>query len=131
MEDIRKYGLKMPIALVPNGVNIPDIKKINRNSKIKTLISLGRIHPKKGLDILINSWSRIEPIFNDWQLKIVGPDEVGHKKFLEKLINKLKLRRVFIEDPVYGREKDILLSNCDLFVLPSTLSLKLIATPLA
>ncbi len=119
MEDIRKYGLKMPIALVPNGVNIPDIKKINRNSKIKTLISLGRIHPKKGLDILINSWSRIEPIFNDWQLKIVGPDEVGHKKFLEKLINKLKLRRVFIEDPVYGREKDILLSNCDLFVLPS------------
>ena len=80
IEDIRRYGLKMPIALVPNGVNIPNIKT-NRNNKIKTLISLGRIHPKKGLDVLITAWSRIEPLFKDWQLKIVGPDEVGYKRF--------------------------------------------------
>ena len=119
IEDIRRYGLKMPIALIPNGVNIPNIKKTNRNNKIKTLISLGRIHPKKGLDVLISAWSRIEPLFKDWQLKIVGPDEVGHKKILEKLINKLKLKRVFIEGPVFGLEKDILLSNCNLFILPS------------
>lgn len=119
MEDIRRYGLKMPIALISNGVNIPKIKKTNRNSKIKTLISLGRIHPQKGLDVLISAWSRIEPFFKDWQLKIVGPDEVGHKKILEKLINKLKLTRVFIEDPVYRLDKDILLSNCNLFILPS------------
>ena len=70
----------MPVAIIPNGVNIPKIKKYNHYKNKKTIISLGRLHPKKGLDTLIKAWSRIEFIFKDWELKIVGPDEVGHKK---------------------------------------------------
>lgn len=119
LEDIRNYGLKTPIAIIPNGVNIPNIKKKNNHKKIKTVISLGRIHPKKGLDTLIKAWSRVELIFNNWQLKIVGPDEVGHKKELEILTKKLNLQRVVFEPPVYGSDKDILLSKCNLFVLSS------------
>ena len=109
----------MPIAIIPNGVNIPNIKKKIAHKKRKTVISLGRIHPKKGLDILIKAWSRIEPIFNNWELKIVGPDELGHQKDLKVLIKNLNLQRVFIEPPVYGLDKDILLSRCNLFILPS------------
>ena len=71
------------------------------------------MHPKKGLDTLIKAWSRIESIFKDWELKIVGPDEVGHKR-LELLVRKTNLQRVFFEPAVYGLEKDILLSKCDL-----------------
>ena len=119
LEDIRNYGLKTPIAIIPNGVNIPNIIKKNNHKKIKTVISLGRIHPKKGLDTLIKAWSRVELIFNNWQLKIVGPDEVGHQKELEILTKKLNLQRVVFEPPVYGSDKDILLSKCNLFVLPS------------
>ncbi|MDC6451809.1 glycosyltransferase, partial [Alphaproteobacteria bacterium] len=119
LEDIRNYGLKTPVALISNGVNIPIIKKKVDPKKIKTVISLGRIHPKKGLDILIKAWSRVEPIFNNWQLKIVGPNELGHQKELEALIKKLNLKRVHIEPPIYGSDKDMLLSKCNLFVLPS------------
>ena len=118
-EDIRNYGLNTPIAIIPNGVNIPNIKKNNFKKKMKTVISLGRIHPKKGLDTLIKAWSRIEPIFKNWELKIVGPDEVGYQKDLEALIKKLNLKRVLILPPIYGLDKDILLSRSNLFVLPS------------
>ncbi len=119
LKDIRNYGLNTPVAIIPNGVNIPIVKKHNFKKKRKTVISLGRIHPKKGLDTLIKAWSRIEPFFKNWDLKIVGPDEVGHKKDLEVLIKKLNLKRVYITPPVYGLDKDILLSKSNLFVLPS------------
>ena len=119
LEDIRNYGLNAPIALIPHGVNIPNIKKKNSYKNIKTVVSLGRLHPTKGLDTLIKAWSRIEPIFSKWDLKIVGPDESGFQIELEKLIKKLNLNRVNIEPPVYGFERDLLLSGCDLFILPS------------
>ncbi len=118
-EDIRNYSLKAPVAIIPNGVNIPNISKNNIYKNKKTVLSLGRIHPKKGLDILIKAWSKIEPIFKNWELKIVGPDEMGHQKQLEVLVKKLNLQRVFFNPPVYGIKKDILISKCDLFVLPS------------
>ena len=69
-EDIRDYGLKNPIAIIPIGVNIPNVKKSNLKKNKKTIISLGRLHPKKGLDTLIKAWSRIEPVFNNWILII-------------------------------------------------------------
>lgn len=118
-EDIRNYGIKAPIAIIPNGVNIPNIKKQKIYKKNKTVLSLGRIHPKKGLDVLIKAWSKIEPIFKNWDLKIVGPSEMGHQKQLEALVKKLNLQRVYFYPPVYGVKKDILISKCDLFVLPS------------
>jgi glycosyltransferase involved in cell wall biosynthesis len=118
-DDIRNYGLKAPIAIIPHGVNIPNIKKAKTYKDKKIAVSIGRLHPKKGLDTLIKTWSRIEPIFSQWDLKIVGPNESGYQIELEKLINKLKLSRVTIEPPKYGFERDLLLSSCDLFVLPS------------
>lgn len=118
-EDIRNYGIKAPIAIIPNGVNIPNIKKEKTHRKKKTVLSLGRIHPKKGLDVLIKAWAKIEPIFKNWELKIVGPSEMGHQKQLEALVKKLNLQRVFFYPPVYGIKKDIFISQCDLFVLPS------------
>ena len=119
-EDIRNYGLNAPIAVIPHGVNIPNVKKKKHYNNTKTVVSIGRLHPKKGLDTLIKVWSRIEPIFSKWDLKIVGPDENRFQIELEKLIKKLNLKRVSIEPPVYGFERDLLLSRCDLFILPST-----------
>mgnify|MGYP001443172691 CR=1 FL=1 len=118
-EDIRSFGLKAPIAIIPHGVNIPNIKKKKTYKNKKTVVSIGRLHPKKGLDTLIKAWSRIEPIFSEWDLKIVGPDESAYQIELEKLVKKFNLKAVTIRPPVYGFERDLLLSSCDLFVLPS------------
>jgi poly(glycerol-phosphate) alpha-glucosyltransferase len=64
----------------------------------KTLLFLGRIHPKKGLVGLIRAWAEIQNpksgINNskDWQLVIAGWDQGGHEEELKSLCGELGLR---------------------------------------
>lgn len=70
-EDIRKFGLTQPVAILPNGLDLPDV---NNSAKKKTVIFLGRIHKVKGVDLLIEAWKRIAEMteYNDWNLVIAG-----------------------------------------------------------
>ena len=48
-EDIRKFGLKGPVAVVPNGIDIPQaLPKRSSNDHSRTVLYLGRLHRKKG-----------------------------------------------------------------------------------
>lgn len=84
----------------------------------RTVLFMGRLHPIKNLDNLIRAFGIA--LSNNWQLRIVGPDEVGHAEHLMKLVRRLGLNEtVSIEGPVFGAEKERLLNDVDLFVLPS------------
>lgn len=48
-ESIRKFGLTNPVAVIPNGISLPENPQYNRNHEKKILLYIGRIHPKKGL----------------------------------------------------------------------------------
>jgi poly(glycerol-phosphate) alpha-glucosyltransferase len=49
LEDIRTYGLKQPIAVIPNCINLPDDSiSYTRSDVKKHLLYLGRLHQKKG-----------------------------------------------------------------------------------
>jgi glycosyltransferase involved in cell wall biosynthesis len=86
----------------------------------QVVLSLGRVHPKKGLDRLVRAWARIEPEFPSWRLRIVGPSEVGHDKELEALARKLGAQRIAIEGPIYEASAKLgAYRNADLFVLPT------------
>jgi glycosyltransferase involved in cell wall biosynthesis len=85
----------------------------------RVLLSLGRIHPKKGLDRLIRAWVRVESAYPEWRLRIVGPDELGHASQLAALAAELKTQRVSIEGPVAGDAKTAAYREADLFVLPT------------
>lgn len=112
-----KHGLEVPIAVVPNGIDIFDLPP--RAPTARTILSLGRIHPKKGLDGLIRAWARIAATRPDWDVKIVGPDEGNHSVGLRRLADELRVPRVSIEGPRYGNEKIEAYRNAALFVLPS------------
>jgi glycosyltransferase involved in cell wall biosynthesis len=56
---------------------------------VRTALFLSRIHPKKGLPLLLEVWARLRP--QGWQLRIVGPDEGGHLAELKRLCEKLGL----------------------------------------
>ena len=117
--DIRKIVKNVPVAVIPNGVNLPSIKyNSDLNFSAKKLLFLGRLHPIKGLDNLLNAWSTLN--IQDWELIIAGPDEINHKKTLIKLSKKLNIEKsVQLIGPKFGMEKDNLLSNVDAFILPS------------
>jgi glycosyltransferase involved in cell wall biosynthesis len=38
-----------------------------------TLLFVGRVHPEKGIELLLRAWARIRARFPGWRLRIVGP----------------------------------------------------------
>jgi glycosyltransferase involved in cell wall biosynthesis len=118
--EIRAAGLKNPVAIVPNGVDLPDLADVSRpHSDDRQVLALGRIHPKKGLDRLVRAWAQVERDFPAWSLRIVGPAEVGHDNELRSIANNLDVKRVSIEGPVYSEAKLAAYRCADLFVLPT------------
>lgn len=119
--DIRRLGFKQPVAIIPNGIDLPSLnfERPLQSKMKKELLYLGRVHPIKGLDILLDAWREIESEFPNWILKIIGPDYCGYKKTLQSFINNNELKRVQILPPVFNNEKHIAFLNADLFVLPS------------
>jgi glycosyltransferase involved in cell wall biosynthesis len=120
-DEIRHFGLNNPIAIIPNGIDVPepDNHSTAATEFSRIVLSLGRIHPKKGLDRLVRAWARVESAHPEWRLRIVGPDELGHANELAALAAELKTQRVSIEGPVAGDAKAAAYREADLFVLPT------------
>lgn len=118
--DIRAMGLAAPIVVAANGVDVPDVpSKARAETGMRTILHLGRIHPKKGLEHLVRAWAEIEPEAHSWRLRIVGPNERGHADALRALAAQLGIERVSIEGALYGAEKTAAYRDASLFVLPS------------
>jgi glycosyltransferase involved in cell wall biosynthesis len=123
-EDIRRLGFKQPIAILPNGIDLPDESEIlrykhNRSSR-RRMFFLSRIHPKKNLEILIQCWSRLEDEFPEWDLSIIGPDTNNpYADEMKSLVLKLGCRRVIFEGELKGTQKLIFVAESECMVLPT------------
>lgn len=120
LEDIRGHGLTQPAAVIPNGVDIPDIDECKVPfSDRKRVLFLSRIHPKKGLNILMDAWKVLAETYPKWELIICGP---GERQYVQDAIRSIQIMRhqnVHYREPVYGREKYELFRSSDLLVLPT------------
>jgi glycosyltransferase involved in cell wall biosynthesis len=119
--EVRDFGLQNPVAIIRSGIDIPELdnRSTTRTDAGRVVLSLGRIHPKKGLDRLVRAWAMVEVTHPNWCLRIVGPDELGHTGELVALAGELKTQRVSIEGPVVGDAKIAAYREADLFVLPT------------
>lgn len=116
--DIRAFGLTAPVAVIPNGVDLPAPPP--RGPREREVLHLGRIHPKKGIDRLLQAWALVAPEMPGWRLRIVGPSECGHSAELEVLAERLSLGdSVRFEGPLYGADKQAAYRRAALFVLPT------------
>ena len=117
-EDIRRLGFHQPVAIIPNGI---DIQKLlpQQPSAVRTLLFLGRIHPIKGLDLLLPAWQAVQDRYPDWQLRIVGPDNRGYLSDMQQLASELKLERVVFSGALFGQHKWQANQQAELFVLPT------------
>jgi len=127
---IRAYGLNNPIAVIPNGVDLPDlgapvVRRTNAapSARRRTLLYLGRIHPKKGLEALIDAWLAFA--FQNragapWRLVIAGWDELGCENRLRaKVLASPVADSVEFSGPLWGEQKDAAYRSADAFILPS------------
>ena len=129
-ENFRRYGLRNPIAVIPNGVDLKNSPPKRDKTVLveerpglagrKLLLFLSRIHPKKGLVDLLNAWATLRLQDRNWSLVVAGPDEASHARQLRQLAADLEIsEHIQFTGPVYGEKKDRLLSGADAFVLPS------------
>jgi glycosyltransferase involved in cell wall biosynthesis len=117
---LRDLGLRVPIAVIPNGTVIPQLsnyKRTDKNRK-KTLLFLSRIHPKKGLLNLVKAMAVIQPA--SWEITIAGYDEAGHQKVVEDAARKSGVEAYFnFIGPVDDAHKWEVYQAADVFILPS------------
>ena len=125
--NLQRLGLGVPVATVPNGVDVPQERPCNRGSESgngsrtvprRTALFLGRIYPIKGLPMLIEAWSRVRP--ERWSLRIAGPDEAGHQKEVERAVSAAGLGEVVsFTGPIEPQMRTSAFLDADLFVLPT------------
>src|SRR5438309_1037751 len=79
-QDCRRGGLSQPIAVVPNGIDVPPSasRAARLNGRVRTVLFLSRLHPIKGLRDLVEAWARLRPA--GWRMLIAGPEEDGHQR---------------------------------------------------
>jgi len=119
-EDIRRLGLLNPVAIVPGGIDIlPKGMKPLQGDGSNKLLYLGRVHPLKQLDRLIEAWSQLELEHPDWTLSIVGPGKHDYVERLKKFAKSLGCARIEFLGPQYAETKWTTYSEADLFILPS------------
>lgn len=62
------------VVFVPNPLPFQDLPQVNPAEKKPVLLYVGRVHPEKGLQLLIKAFKKLE---GTWKLKIVGPWETS------------------------------------------------------
>lgn len=117
--DIRRLGFRQPVAVIPNGVDIPEVASTKHGRNENTLLFLSRVHQKKGVELLLEAWARLQSAHPQWKLRIVGPGDSGYLHRLAGLASSLGAERVAFAGPLYGREKNEAYRSADLFVLPT------------
>jgi glycosyltransferase involved in cell wall biosynthesis len=110
---IQQLQLKNNIAIIPNGIDLPEIEMLKRGKQKaesrnspwqeviepgrKVLLYLGRIHPKKGLVNLLKAWAKNQKSeigsrkSEEWVLVIAGWDQGGHEAELKRLCAELQI----------------------------------------
>ncbi len=126
---LRDFGCKNPIAVIPNGVFLPEDLELSniqlpewkRKDNRKVLLFLSRLHPKKGLENLMMAWQKANFSKKNWRLIIAGESKgEEYLKSLFELRTKLRIEDdVFFIGPQFHQDKDICFRCADAFILPS------------
>jgi glycosyltransferase involved in cell wall biosynthesis len=118
--DIRRAGLRQPVAIIPMGIDLPAASGATRpQAAMRTMLYLGRLHPIKGLDMLLEAWRRVAVAFPEWRLRIVGPNEGNYRAQLERFVRDRGVPRIEFAGPRYGAAKAAEYEAAELAILPS------------
>lgn len=120
---------KENIVTIPFAIDIDDYahlpekglfkRKYNINPNRKIILYLGRIHQRKGLNILLSAFFDLKKDNLNAILVVAGPDD-GYLVELCSLIDKLKLKdSVITPGPLYNSDKLEAYIDADIFILPS------------
>jgi glycosyltransferase involved in cell wall biosynthesis len=116
-EKVSPLGVEGP-PLSPNAKS-EFLSRYPQLQNTRNFLFLGRLHPKKGCDILLDAFARLsspEPA----SLIMAGPDQIGWEKDLRRQVERLNLTsQVIFTGMLQGAMKQGALASTDAFILPS------------
>ena len=80
------------------------------------VLVLSRLHPKKGLDVLIDAFQSLGEKFSNWRLVLAGD---GPSEYVSKLKTKVNGDRILFTGWLEGARKNAVLGGASLLALPS------------
>lgn len=132
-DEIKSYYPAARVVVIPNGIDLDDYSKpavLSRREYLQrfvhldgsegpVIVSMGRLHRKKGFDVLINAYAEVRRVHPRAVLLIAGADD-GEKAVLDQQVASMSLQGgVFFVGELKGADKADFLAGGDLFVLPS------------
>lgn len=114
-QNIKKLGFATKATVIPNGIDQTEILKVKEDYDTKKMIFLSRIHPKKGIELLLQAWKNSDT--QGWTLEIAGN---GDETYIESLIVSAKnIGNVLFVGPKYGEDKWDFIRSASVMVLPT------------
>ena len=84
-DELRAFGLRHPIAVIPNGIDMPDpVPDRAGVRRERVVLSLGRMHPKRGSRCCCKPGPRLSRGCPGWRLSLVGPGEERYVRELQR-----------------------------------------------
>jgi len=123
-------GIKVPVVVVPRGIDLKEYvneKKENILQKRypqlidkKVVLFLGRVHLKKGLDLLAAALKRVVENRDEVCLVIAGPGEKNYVDKTKKMFKDMGLQgHVLFVEMLLDKDKISAFYNSDIFALTS------------
>jgi glycosyltransferase involved in cell wall biosynthesis len=108
--------------VIPNAIDLDEYpgEGLGREERQRLILFLGRVEPKKGVDILLRAFAMAN-LSRDWRVAIIGPVwSPAYQEELERIVAENGLGdRVSFLGPVFGEEKRSWLRRAWIMVAPS------------
>lgn len=123
-DSIRTLGSKVPVAIIPNGIELDAFPKevVHNHGEKRVLLFLSRVNPIKGIEYLIDAWGQLDTnLTNQWELHIAGnSDPKDYIDTLKAKVDSLGLSEsIKFIGPVTGEAKMRKYQDSNLFILPT------------
>jgi len=118
-EQIVPYGIRPPSISPEEAYNALFSSAEGLEGK-PYILFLGRVHPKKGCDLLLRAFAKIVAEDPNIYLTVAGPVDAKYLEELSEIVNEENIQsKIFWLGPVYGAVKWGVLAHAGAFILPS------------
>jgi glycosyltransferase involved in cell wall biosynthesis len=126
---LREHGLTQPTVIIPNAVSRSEFSAPRSGNaeryfpalaKRKVLLFMSRLHPKKGLDLLLRAFPQVRDAVPDALLVVVGSGDPAYESYIHGLVGELNIQsHVLFVGTLTGEKVISLIHYAHVFVLPS------------
>jgi len=111
---------RLRAVVIPNGVEVPqNLRRSDSNGRLR-LVDLGRLHPIKGIETLLEACGIVGRLSPDWHLYIAGTGSPSYVDFLKVKVKELGLsKQVEFVGEVFDEKKEALFAQSDVALVPS------------